>query len=136
MHRKVTISVLMGLGAIAGVMAIIKGTKTPSLGDKTDYTWSTASLLFWTSIESNILSKFGLFRLPILPFEADMLAYSHSSKRTRLRTAFPHFPRQGDLKAGHLRYTWHCVDLYPSFIEVQASIFQGCWQLPKWAHQD
>lgn len=77
MNRKVTISVLMGLGAIAGVMAIIKGTKTPSLGDKEDYTWSTASLLFWTSIESNVLSKW------------DPLDLSYRTQRMWVRLIYP-----------------------------------------------
>lgn len=45
----------MGLGAFAGIIAIVKCTKLPSLGNHAEYLYATADLLYWTSIESNSL---------------------------------------------------------------------------------
>lgn len=54
-QKKITVGILMGLGAFAGIIAIVKCTKLPSLGNHAEYLYATADLLYWTSIESNSL---------------------------------------------------------------------------------
>ncbi|KAL9050420.1 MAG: hypothetical protein Q9162_006634 [Coniocarpon cinnabarinum] len=53
-RKKINLTIMMGLGVVAGVIAIYKTTKLPALASpKADFTWATAPLLYWSSIEAN-----------------------------------------------------------------------------------
>ena len=53
-RRKIGLGIMMGLGVIAGALGFYKCSKLPALASpKTDFTWATAPLLYWSSIEAN-----------------------------------------------------------------------------------
>lgn len=49
--KKAGIAAILALGVFAGVCAIIKATKLPSLTGRSDFTWLTVSLLSWNNTE-------------------------------------------------------------------------------------
>ncbi|KAL8364897.1 hypothetical protein RB595_003943 [Gaeumannomyces hyphopodioides] len=53
-RKKAALSIALGLGVFASIVAIYKCTFLPALGSK-DYTYDTAELVAWTSVESNTL---------------------------------------------------------------------------------
>ncbi|OJJ50176.1 hypothetical protein ASPZODRAFT_13265 [Penicilliopsis zonata CBS 506.65] len=57
MHRKkkIGLSIAMGLGVFACVMAIVKCSRLPSLYNRSDTTYASADVFIWTDIESNTI---------------------------------------------------------------------------------
>ena len=54
-HKKLGLSVLMGMGVFSFICAVIKTTKLPELNDRADITFITVSLWIWTANETNVL---------------------------------------------------------------------------------
>ena len=54
-HKKVGLSILMGLGVFAFICAVIKTSKLPELNARGDITFITVSLWIWTANESNVI---------------------------------------------------------------------------------
>ncbi|RAL10942.1 uncharacterized protein BO97DRAFT_392894 [Aspergillus homomorphus CBS 101889] len=55
LKKKLALCAALGLGAVACAMAIVKCNQLPGLYDTADSTYSTADLVIWTSIESNVI---------------------------------------------------------------------------------
>ncbi|PYI00144.1 hypothetical protein BO71DRAFT_393762 [Aspergillus ellipticus CBS 707.79] len=53
--KKLALCGALGLGVVACAMAIIKCMQLPELGDLSDATYTTADLVIWTCIESNVV---------------------------------------------------------------------------------
>ncbi|KAL1964903.1 hypothetical protein VTN77DRAFT_6256 [Rasamsonia byssochlamydoides] len=53
--KKVALSTALGLGSCASAVAIYKCTRLPGLADHSDFTYGTADLVIWTSIEGNTI---------------------------------------------------------------------------------
>ena len=54
-HKKLGLSVLMGMGVFAFICAVIKTSKLPELNARADITFTTVSLWIWTANETNVL---------------------------------------------------------------------------------
>lgn len=54
-HKRLGLSILMGLGVFAFICAIIKTSKLPELNDRADITFITVSLWIWTANETNVI---------------------------------------------------------------------------------
>ena len=54
-HKKLGLSVLMGMGVLAFICAVIKTSKLPELNARADITFITVSLWIWTANETNVL---------------------------------------------------------------------------------
>ena len=54
-HKKLGLSVLVGMGVFAFICAVIKTSKLPELNARADITFVTVSLWIWTANETNIL---------------------------------------------------------------------------------
>ena len=54
-HKKVGLSMLMGLGVFAFICAVIKTSKLPELNARGDITFITVSLWIWTANETNVI---------------------------------------------------------------------------------
>lgn len=54
-HKKLGLSVLMGMGVFAFICAVIKTSKLPELNARADITFITVSLWMWTANETNVL---------------------------------------------------------------------------------
>lgn len=54
-HKKLGLSVLMGMGVFAFICAVIKTSKLPELNARVDITYVTVSLWIWTANETNVL---------------------------------------------------------------------------------
>ncbi|KAJ5172352.1 hypothetical protein N7492_004945 [Penicillium capsulatum] len=55
LRKKLALCAVLGLGAVACAMAIVKCNQLPGLYDTEDSTYATADLVIWTSIESNVI---------------------------------------------------------------------------------
>ncbi|KAL4802205.1 hypothetical protein BDV18DRAFT_167068 [Aspergillus unguis] len=55
MKKKLALCGALGLGIVACAMAIVKCFQVPGLYDLSDMTYSTANLVLWTCIESNVI---------------------------------------------------------------------------------
>lgn len=55
LHKKIQLSLLLGLGVFAGICAVIKTTFLPTLTSAADFTWITCSLLEWNVNEVNVI---------------------------------------------------------------------------------
>ncbi len=53
--KKISLTAILGLGFVAGIIACYKSTRLPSLYDRTDYTYATTDLHLWTSIEGSFI---------------------------------------------------------------------------------
>ncbi|KAL9004182.1 MAG: hypothetical protein Q9188_002997 [Gyalolechia gomerana] len=53
--RKVSLSLIMGLGVFACVCAIIRTTKLASIKTFEDYTWTAGANIIWTAAEMNVI---------------------------------------------------------------------------------
>jgi hypothetical protein len=53
LKKKLFVSIALGFGVCAGIVAIYKCTTIPGVGDRNDFTYSTENLIIWTSIEAN-----------------------------------------------------------------------------------
>ena len=53
--KKICLSGVLGLGFVAGSIAIYKCTRIPELYNHVDYTYATTDLLIWTSIEGSFI---------------------------------------------------------------------------------
>ncbi|KAH7176896.1 hypothetical protein EDB81DRAFT_773735 [Dactylonectria macrodidyma] len=53
LKKKLALSVALGFGACAGCAAVRKVTIVPSMGDGTDYTYASGSLIIWICVETN-----------------------------------------------------------------------------------
>ena len=54
-HKKLGLSILMGLGVFAFICAVIKTSKLPELNARADITFITVSLWIWTANETNVI---------------------------------------------------------------------------------
>ena len=55
LKKKISLSAVLGLGFVAGAIAIYKCTRIPELYNHVDYTYATTDLLIWTSIEGSFI---------------------------------------------------------------------------------
>ncbi|KAL6721939.1 hypothetical protein ACLMJK_001044 [Lecanora helva] len=54
-RKKIGLTLALSIGVIAGIFAIVKCTRLPGLENHSDYTYATADLMIWTSIESSFI---------------------------------------------------------------------------------
>ena len=54
-HKKLGLSIMMGLGVFAFICAVIKTSKLPELNARADITFITVSLWIWTANETNVI---------------------------------------------------------------------------------
>ncbi|KAL1991451.1 hypothetical protein VTN49DRAFT_4759 [Thermomyces lanuginosus] len=55
MRKKVALCAALGLGSLACAMAIVKCVQLPGLLDTSDLTYSTADLVLWSCVETNVV---------------------------------------------------------------------------------
>ena len=55
LKKRVSLSIMLGLGVIAGICGIVKTTYLPSLSGHADITWKTYNLIVWAGSELFIL---------------------------------------------------------------------------------
>ncbi|RMZ72390.1 integral membrane [Pyrenophora seminiperda CCB06] len=53
-RKKIALSIALGLGSVAGAVAIYKSTRLPALASP-DFTYDSAGITVWTSIEGNAI---------------------------------------------------------------------------------
>ncbi|KAJ4072669.1 hypothetical protein NW761_014684 [Fusarium oxysporum] len=91
LKKKLALSVALGFGACAGCAAIRKTMTVPGMGDGTDYTYASASLVIWVSVETNsvIIAACIPMLLPFLElfFGKKFLSASPQSSLSRISAA-------------------------------------------------
>jgi hypothetical protein len=119
LRKKSSLSAILGLGFVAGVIAIYKNTRITSAYNRADYTYATTDLLIWTSIEGSFLIIAA--NLPTLQpfFRSTGMARrsgNHSEKRDRNTT---HHRRSGGPEAGKPKdqFSLESVDLIMGYAD-------------------
>ncbi|MCJ1432446.1 hypothetical protein MMC27_001802 [Xylographa pallens] len=87
LHKRLSLCLVLGVGAFASICAIIKTTKLSELGSSSDFTWNTLPLFIWTANELNIVI-IGACIPAVYPLLTSFLAHhrtSHDSTTTTQR---------------------------------------------------
>ncbi|MCJ1292579.1 hypothetical protein MMC34_004130 [Xylographa carneopallida] len=79
LHKRLSLCLVLGVGAFASICAIIKTTKLSELGSSADFTWNTLPLFIWTANELNIVIV-GACIPAVYPLVTSYLAHRHTSQ--------------------------------------------------------
>ncbi|QKX64296.1 uncharacterized protein TRUGW13939_11470 [Talaromyces rugulosus] len=101
--KKIGLSITLGLGVIACGVSIVKATRLTGLLDKSDYTYSSAEIFLWTSIEANTIIQ-GACVPTIAPLVESVLGrrilYSHYAGRSSSYLGAGSGARKGSYNTG------------------------------------